>query len=39
MKSPILTLFSPASDRDRISPYTISMIASRQVMRIQKNIS
>ena len=30
---------SPTSDPDRISPYTISTISSRQVMRIKKNIN
>ena len=29
---------SPGCDQDRISPYTISTISSRQVMRIKKNI-
>ena len=38
MKSPILTLKSPTRDLDRISPHTIDMISSRQVMRINKNI-
>ena len=35
MKSPILTLKSPAKDLDRISPHTINMISSRQVIRIK----
>ena len=30
---------SPTGDLDRISPYAISMISNRQVMRIQKNIN
>ena len=30
---------SPTSDQERISPYTISTISSRQVMRIKKNIN
>ena len=29
----------PMSDQDRISPYYISSISCRQVMRIEKNIS
>ena len=29
----------PTSYQDRISPYTIGMIPSRQVMRIKKNIN
>ena len=36
------TLFNPltpVSDQDRISPYNINTISSRQVMRIKKNIS
>ena len=31
--------FTPRSDQDRISPYNITTISSRQVMRIEKNIS
>ncbi|RMX55215.1 hypothetical protein pdam_00022940 [Pocillopora damicornis] len=31
--------FTPTSDQDRISPYNINTISSRQVMRIQKNIN
>ena len=31
--------FTPTSDQDRISPYNINTISSRQVMRIKKNIS
>ena len=34
-----LTLLTPISDRDRISPYNINTISSRQVMRIKKNIN
>ena len=30
---------TPTSDQDRISPYNIITISSRQVMRIKKNIS
>ena len=30
---------TPMSDQDRISPYNINMILSRQVMRIKKSIS
>ena len=30
---------SPTSDQDRISPYAISTISSRQVKRIEKNIN
>ena len=32
-------LFTLKSDQDRISPYNINTISSRQVMRIKKNIS
>ena len=31
--------FTPNSDQDRISPYNINTISSRQVMRIKKNIN
>ena len=31
--------FTPTSDQDRISPYNNDTISSRQVMRIEKNIS
>ena len=31
--------FTPTNDQDRISPYNINTISSRQVMRIEKNIS
>ena len=31
--------FTPTSDQDRISPYNINTISSRQVMRIEKNIN
>ena len=31
--------FSPTNNQDRISLYTIGMISSEQVMKIQKNIS
>ena len=30
--------FTPTNDQDRISPYNINTISSRQVMRIEKNI-
>ena len=30
---------TPISDQDRISPYNINTISSRQVMRIKKNIN
>ena len=30
---------TPRSDQDRISPYNINTISSRQVMRIKKNIN
>ena len=35
----MLTPFDPTSDLGRISPYTISTISNRQVMRIKKNIN
>ena len=38
-KPPLINPFSPISDQDRISPYNINTISSRQVMRIKKNIS
>ena len=31
--------FTPTSDQDRISPYNINTISSRQVMRIEKNVN
>ena len=31
--------FTPTSDQDRISPYNITTISSRQVMKIEKNIN
>ena len=34
-----LNPFTPISDQDRISPYNINTISSRQVMRIKKNIN
>ena len=34
-----INLFTPTSDQDRISPYNIGTISSRQVMRIEKNIN
>ena len=30
---------TPMSDQDRISPYNINTMSTRQVMRIQKNIN
>ena len=30
---------TPMSDQDRISPYSINTISTRQVMRIKKNIN
>ena len=30
---------TPVSDQDRISPYNINTISTREVMRIQKNIN
>ena len=35
----ILNPFTPTSDQDRISPYNINTISSRQVMRIEENIN
>ena len=35
----MLKPFTPISDQDRISPYNINTISSRQVMRIEKNIN
>ena len=32
-----LNPFTPTSDQERISPYNINTISSRQVMRIEKN--
>ena len=34
-----LNPLTPMSDQDRISPYNIHTISSRQVMRIKKNIN
>ena len=34
-----LNPFTPTSDQDRISPYNVNTISSRQVMRIEKNIN
>ena len=34
-----LNPFTPTSDQDRISPYNINTISSRQVMRIEKNVN
>ena len=35
----ILHPLTPRSDQDRISPYNVNTISSRQVMRIEKNIN
>ena len=35
----LLNPFTPTSDQERISPYNINTISSRQVMRIEKNIN
>ena len=37
-KDMLFNLLSPMSDQDRISPYNVITISSRQVMRIKKNI-
>ena len=34
-----VTPLTPMSDQDRISPYNINTISSREVMRMKKNIS
>ena len=39
MKQSFINLLCPTSDLDRICPYIISMISSRQVMRVKKNIN
>ena len=31
--------FTPTGDQDRISPYNMNVISSRQVIRIEKNIN
>ena len=33
-----LTPYTPISDKDKISPYSINTISNRQVIRIKKNI-
>ena len=38
-RSNLFNPFTPTSDQDRISPYNINTISSRQVMRIEKNIN
>ena len=38
-KKMLFNLLSPMSDQDRISPYNVITISSRQVMRIKKNIN
>ena len=35
----IVDPLTPMNDQDRISPYNINTISSRQVMRIKKNIN
>ena len=35
----IVNPLTPMTDQDRISPYNINTISSRQVMRINKNIN
>ena len=35
----LINPLTPMSDQDRISPYNINTISSRQVMRIKKNIN
>ena len=35
----LINPFTPTSDQDRISPYNVNIISSRQVMRIEKNIN
>ena len=39
IKQNTINPFTPTSDQDRISPYNINTISSRQVMRIEKNIN
>ena len=34
-----LNPFTPTSDQDRISPYNINTISSREVTRIEKNVN
>ena len=38
-RNQIVNPFTPTSDQDRISPYNINTISSKQVMRIEKNIN
>ena len=38
-KNMLFNILSPMSDQDRISPYNVITISSRQVMRIKKNIN
>ena len=35
----VMNLLTPLNDQERISPYNISVISSRQVMRIKNNIN
>ena len=35
----LINPLTPISDQDRISPYNVNTISSRQVMRIEKNIN
>ena len=39
LKEVKLNPFTPTSDQDRISPYNINIISSRQVIRIKKNVN
>ena len=39
VKQSLINPFTPTSDQERISPYNINTISSRQVMRIEKNIN
>ena len=38
-KNMLFNLLSPMSDQDRISPYNVITISSRQVMRMKKNMN
>ena len=39
IKRKLVNRFTPTSNQDRISPYNINTISSRQVIRIEKNIN
>ena len=39
LKEVKLNPFTPTNDQDRISPYNINIISSRQVIRIKKNVN